>query len=200
MDLSARRRFDRSLQICVDTYALKASRRNAWTARSRLLLAKRITNSPLSLLTCFYSSRRRAKRADPGRDSMTGKIRLAELQLAIMNVLWDQGEVTVAQVRQSLKAADRPLAHTTIATMLSRMETERHVEHRSEGRANIYRPLLRREAVSRTMVSDLASRLFGGDVTQMVAHLLADTDVTPEEIVRLKRLVRDKEKEVNDGQ
>lgn len=131
---------------------------------------------------------------------MTGQVRLAELQLAIMNVLWDEGEATVAQVRESLEAADRPLAHTTIATMLSRMETEGHVEHRSEGRANIYRPLLRRDEVSRTMVSDLASRLFGGDVTQMVAHLLADSEVTPEEISRLKKLVREKEKEVRDGQ
>lgn len=130
---------------------------------------------------------------------MSGRVRLAELQLAIMNVLWDEGEATVARVREALEAAGRPLAHTTIATMLSRMESERHVEHRSEGRANIYRPLLRRDEVSRTMVSDLASRLFDGDVTQMVAHLLADSDVTPEEIARLKKLVRDKEKEVRDG-
>ena len=50
------------------------------------------------------------------------------------------------------------------------------------------------------MVSDLAGRLFGGDVTQMVAHLLADSDVTQDEIQRLKKLVRDKEKEVKDGQ
>ncbi len=131
---------------------------------------------------------------------MAGQVRLAELQLAIMNVLWDAGEATVAQVRESLEAADRPLAHTTIATMLSRLETEGHVEHSSEGRANVYRPLLRRDAVSRSMVSDLASRLFAGDVTQMVAHLLAESDVTPEEITRLKKLVRDKEKEFRDGQ
>ncbi len=52
---------------------------------------------------------------------MGGQVRLAELQLAIMNVLWDQGEATVAQVRESLEAANRPLAHTTIATMLSRI-------------------------------------------------------------------------------
>jgi BlaI family transcriptional regulator, penicillinase repressor len=131
---------------------------------------------------------------------MTRKVRLAELQLAIMSVLWDQGEATVAQVRESLEAANRPLAHTTIATMISRMETEGHLEHRSQGRANIYRPLLHRDAVSRDMVSDLAGRLFGGDVTQMVAHLLADSDVTQDEIQRLKKLVRDKEKEVKDGQ
>ena len=131
---------------------------------------------------------------------MSGQVRLAELQLAIMNVLWDDGEATVSRVREVLEAAERPLAHTTVATMLSRMETEGHVEHRSESRVNVYRPLLQRNDVSQTMVSDLTARLFGGDVTQMVAQLLAGADVTPEEIVRLKKLVRDKEKEVRDGQ
>ncbi len=130
---------------------------------------------------------------------MAKRVGLAELQLAIMNVLWDMSEATVAQVREALEGADRSLAHTTVATMLSRMETEGHVEHRSDGRANVYRPVLQKEDVSRSMVSDLASRLFHGDVTEMVAHLLADSDVTTDEIARLKKLVRDKEKEVRDG-
>lgn len=130
---------------------------------------------------------------------MSKRVRLAELQLAIMNVLWDEGEASVARVREVLEAVDRPLAHTTIATMLSRMESEGHVERRSDGRANIYSPLLQRDDVSKTMVSDLVSRLFAGDMTQMVAHLLADSDVTKEEISRLKKLVREKEREVRDG-
>ena len=131
---------------------------------------------------------------------MAKRVRLAELQLAIMNALWEREEATVAQVREDLEAVDRTLAHTTVATMLSRMETEGHVKHRSDGRANVYRPILQREDVSRTMVSDLASRLFAGDVTEMVAHLLADSEVSVEEIARLKKLVRQKEKEVRDGQ
>lgn len=132
--------------------------------------------------------------------STSGQVRLAELQLAIMQVLWDQTEATVAQVRESLGAGGRPLAHTTIATMLSRMESENYVAHRAEGRANIYRPILQRDDVNREMVSDLASRLFGSDVTQMVAHLLADSKVTAEEIARLKKLLLKKEKEVRDAQ
>ena len=61
---------------------------------------------------------------------MTGrKVKLAELQLAIVQVLWDEGEATVARVREALQADDRPLAHTTIATMLSRMESLGYVAH-----------------------------------------------------------------------
>jgi len=129
----------------------------------------------------------------------SSRITLAELQLAIMQILWDRAEATVADVRDQLELASRPLAHTTVATMLTKMEAHGYVEHRSEGRVNVYRPLIRQADVSRSMVSDLAERLFRGDLTQMVAHLLADTDVTVDELTRLKRLIAAREKELRDA-
>ena len=123
---------------------------------------------------------------------------LAALQLAIMRVLWERGEATVADVRQELHD-DRTLAYTTIATMLAKMERKGYVRHRTEGRAHIYRPNIDQEQVSRSMVTDLADRLFAGDVTQMVAHLLDGCDVDAEELARLKALIRAREKEDRDA-
>ncbi len=54
---------------------------------------------------------------------MRQKNHLAELQLAIMQVLWDRQEATVAEVREALNG-ERPLAHTTIVTMLTKMEAK----------------------------------------------------------------------------
>ncbi len=122
---------------------------------------------------------------------------LASLQLAIMQVLWDHGEATVAEVRDALKN-ERPLAYTTVATMLTKMERNRQVKHRTPGRIHIYSPAIEKETVSRSMVTDLAKRLFRGDVTQMVAHLLEGRDIDPAELSRLKALVRQKEKEARD--
>ena len=130
---------------------------------------------------------------------MRRRIKLAELQLAIMQVLWDRGEAAVADVREAIEPK-HSVAHTTVATMLSRMETAGHVTHRSEGRANVYRPKIRREDVGQSMVSDLADRMFQGDRAQLVAHLLAGEDITTDELARLKKLVRDKEKELRDEQ
>lgn len=127
------------------------------------------------------------------------RVKLAELQLAIMQVLWESDESTVAEVRSALEP-DRPLAHTTIATMLTKMEAQGYVAHRTEGRVNVYRSKLKQDAVSQTMVNDLADRLFQGDLTQMVAHLLAGTDVTSEELARLKKLIAAREKELRDEQ
>ena len=129
---------------------------------------------------------------------MSTKNRLADLQLAIMQVLWDSGEATVADVREAL-SQDRPLAHTTVATMLTKMEAKGLVKRKSEARAHVFEPVVQQEAVRRSMVTDLARRLFQGDVTQMVAHLLDEAEVDHDELKRLKLLIRQKEKESRDA-
>ena len=126
---------------------------------------------------------------------MAKAVSLAELQLAIMQVLWDRGEATVGDVQAALKPG-RQLAYTTVGTMLAKMEASGHVTHRSEGRVNIYVPVIEREQVSRSMVTDLADRLFHGDVADLMCHLLDGCEVTADEITRLKKLIRDKEREL----
>lgn len=129
--------------------------------------------------------------------AMSKKYHLAELQLAIMHVLWEKGEANVGEVRDALEP-ERSLAYTTIGTMLTKMEEKGYVNHSSEGRINIYRPAIRQEQVSRSMVSDLAQRLFAGDIQQMVCHLLDGEEVTREDLAELKKLIRNKERELRD--
>ena len=127
------------------------------------------------------------------------KTHLAELQLAIMQVLWEKEQASVAEVREAL-APERPLAHTTVGTMLSKMEANGYVAHRLEGRMNVYHSLLEQEQVSRSMVTDLAERLFHGDVADLMCHLLDGCEVTSEELARLTQLIQDKERELrHDG-
>ena len=126
---------------------------------------------------------------------MSDKHHLAALQLAIMQVLWDRGEATVAEVRESLHKS-RPLAHTTVATMLTKMEQNGQVAHRHVGRVLVYRPAIQQECVHQSMVTDLAERLFQGDLTEMVSNLLDGCEVSADELSRLRRLIRQKEKEL----
>ena len=127
------------------------------------------------------------------------KHHLASLQMSIMQVLWDRSEATVSEVREALPGTRR-LAYTTVGTMLAKMEKNGQVSHRTDGRVNVYRPAVEREQVGQSMVSDLATRLFDGDVTEMVSHLLDSSEVSAEELKRLKKLIREKEKEIGDVQ
>ncbi|MBL8848582.1 MAG: BlaI/MecI/CopY family transcriptional regulator [Planctomycetaceae bacterium] len=126
---------------------------------------------------------------------MPREVRLADLQLAIIQVLWEKGQATVAEVREAL-APERKLAYTTVGTMLAKMEAAGYVTHRADGRVNVYKASFRRDQVSRSMVSDLAERLFQGDVAEMMCHLLDGCDVSHAELTRLKQLIRDKEREI----
>ncbi|HVT61440.1 MAG TPA: BlaI/MecI/CopY family transcriptional regulator [Thermoanaerobaculia bacterium] len=118
--------------------------------------------------------------------------RLGKLQLAIMRELWDRGEASVAEVHEALEV-ERGLAPTTIATMLVKLEKKGVVGHRQEGRRFIYRPRVSERQVRRSMVAELTSELFAGDVTALVNHLLAEHAVEPAELAELRARISARE-------
>lgn len=111
---------------------------------------------------------------------------LGELQHAILSVLWQRGECTTADVHAALHG-ERGLALTTIATMLRKMEDKGVVAHRSEGRQFVYRPAVSEDQVRRSMVGELVGRLFGGDPRALVAHLVSENEIDPDELDELRR-------------
>ncbi|HVO13172.1 MAG TPA: BlaI/MecI/CopY family transcriptional regulator [Vicinamibacteria bacterium] len=114
---------------------------------------------------------------------------LGDLQHAIMAVLWERGEATTAEVHEALHDT-RGLAFTTIATMLRKMEEKGVVAHRANGRQFVYRPTVSEDQVRRSMVGELVGRLFGGDPRALVAHLVSENEIDPEELDRLRRRLR----------
>lgn len=119
---------------------------------------------------------------------MTDKHRLGDLQIAIMREIWRRGEASVVDVHAALEE-ERGLAPTTIATMLKKMEAKGVVTHRTEGRRFLYRPTVSEAEVRRTMVGDLTDRLFRGEVTALVSHLLAEHEIDPNELRQLQELL-----------
>jgi len=117
--------------------------------------------------------------------------RLSDLQLALMRVLWNEKEATVARVQEALRE-ERALALTTVATLLSRLERRGIVRRRLEGRQFLYRAALAKEAVRRSMVPALTERLFEGDPAALVHHLLDEGAIDARELERLEKLVASK--------
>jgi predicted transcriptional regulator len=125
---------------------------------------------------------------------MTPTLELSELQLAVMRVLWQRKKAAVVEVQEALKA-ERDLALTTVATVLTRLEKAGLVSHRASGRHYLYRPLVSEEEVRRSMVSVLAERLFEGDVAALVSHLVNAREINPGDLARVKQLIEAKERE-----
>ena len=116
---------------------------------------------------------------------------LSGLQMAIMRALWAQGEASVNGVQTALKH-ERGLAITTIATMLTRLEADGLVTHRSEERHYVYRPLVTEAQVRHSMVTDLVDRLFHGDSSAMISHLLTESSVNDSDLESIKALLQAK--------
>ena len=119
---------------------------------------------------------------------------LSDLQMAIMRVLWQRGEASVAAVHRDLEP-ERGLAVTTIATVLTRLEKRGLVSHRAEGRQFVYLPVVSEGEVQRSMVAALTDRLFQGDAAALVSHLLASREIDPGDIEKVKALLNGLEKE-----
>jgi len=117
-------------------------------------------------------------------------IALSELQIAVVRVLWRNGETSVTDIAKVL-GDERGLKHTTVATLLTRLEKRGVLEQRREGRQLIYRALISEPQVRRSMVADLVGSLFGGDSRELVAHLVRESDLAPGDLENLrKRLAR----------
>ncbi|WP_290887490.1 BlaI/MecI/CopY family transcriptional regulator [Arenimonas sp.] len=114
-------------------------------------------------------------------------IALSELQLDVMRVLW-RGEASVADVAAAL-AAERGLAHTTVATLLTRLARRGAVAPRRDGRQLYYRALVSESQVRRTMVGDLIQSLFQGDPKALLAHLVSEREVAPGDLAKVQALL-----------
>ena len=119
--------------------------------------------------------------------------RLGDLQLKILQTLWERSEAAVATVHEALGGSAK-FAYTTVATMLRKMETRGLVTHRAEGRSFIYRAKVAAEQVSRGMADHLVDRLFEGSLTEVVSHLLTTREVSRAELNELERLIAERKK------
>jgi BlaI family penicillinase repressor len=113
---------------------------------------------------------------------------LTDLQLAVLAVLWDRGEATANDVHAALEPATK-LARGTIGTLLHRLERQRVVTHRVDGREFYYRATATREAVRAARVAGLVGGLFGGDLAAMVSFAVSNEDVDRRDLARLRALI-----------
>lgn len=117
-------------------------------------------------------------------------VSLSDLQLALMRVLWSRDEASVADIAAALDA--RALAHTTVATVLTRLAKRGLVSARREGRQLIYRAEVAEPDVRRSMVGGLLRSVFGGDPRALLAHLVDERDVSGRDLERVRELLQRK--------
>ena len=112
---------------------------------------------------------------------------LTRLELEIMQVLWERGACTVADVQRGLKAE---LAYTTVQTMLNVLWRKNKVKRVEEGRAFRYEAVVSRERASGSAVHDLVSRMFGGSSEALLMAMVDTRQISAEELARLAEKIK----------
>ncbi|MDQ2991729.1 MAG: BlaI/MecI/CopY family transcriptional regulator [Candidatus Eremiobacteraeota bacterium] len=113
---------------------------------------------------------------------------LTEVEQQIMEVLWDAGSGTVAEVTEALTKYKK-VAFNTVQTVLRILEDKRYVRHRAEGRAFRYVAVVDRDTASTSAVNYLLRRFFDGAPGKLAMNLIENERLTPAELNALNELI-----------
>jgi len=120
---------------------------------------------------------------------------LTERELEIMQVLWNQPQATVQQVRDALAETGIDRAYTTVATLVNVLVEKGYVHAETESRPHRFRPARTRNEVSRGMLQDLVQRVFRGSRTELLVRLLEAERLSKEELAELEQVLKEARKQ-----
>ena len=109
-------------------------------------------------------------------------------ELDILKVLWSREEATVRQVYEVLRE-ELDIVQNTVQAFLRTMTEKGLVEHRTEGRSFVYRPLVKQEQTSRNLLGRVLLHVFDGSLDQLVESAVSLKDPSREELDRLRALL-----------
>jgi predicted transcriptional regulator len=121
-----------------------------------------------------------------------GETKLTDVELEIMQVIWDLGGGTVRQVHERLNR-NRPLAYTTVMTMMGILEDKGHLTRTKHGRAYHYEPVRPKSQVISHMVDDFVGKVFAGSARPLVLSLVKDRKLSKKDLEEIARLIKETE-------
>lgn len=118
---------------------------------------------------------------------------LTEGEHRIMEVLWQLGSATVAEVAEKLDGKTGS-AYTTVLTMMRIMRDKGYLACSKDGRAHVYTPKVNREAAAGKAVRQLLTKFFSGSPGELVLSFLKNEDLSEEELNEIRQQIHDSAK------
>jgi predicted transcriptional regulator len=121
---------------------------------------------------------------------------LTAAELRLMNIVWQTGRATVAEVAAALPK-DLPLAYNTVLTTMRILEGKGYLRHAKakDGRAFVYIAKVDRVEAKRNAVRHLLGRFFGDSPQSLVLNLLEDETLGEIELRKIRQILRERKGE-----
>ena len=116
---------------------------------------------------------------------------LTDAELRLMDVIWAKGSATVSEVVDAV-SGEVPLAYSTVLTTLRILENKGYLRHTKDGRAFVYRPVVRRHKAQESAIKHLLRRFFEDSPELLLLNLLERKKITAEQLNRLRKRIEEK--------
>lgn len=111
---------------------------------------------------------------------------LTERELELMHIFWRNGECDVAEVQAELEKQGRPLAYTTVSTLVKILTEKGFLQQTNDERPFRFQPVRSFSEVSGRLITDLIQRVFGGSREALLMRLMDPKQLSARE----RRLVQ----------
>ncbi|MDE6971062.1 MAG: BlaI/MecI/CopY family transcriptional regulator [Eubacterium sp.] len=115
-------------------------------------------------------------------------VKLFESELKVMELLWEEGDLSAKEIAQRLKEQIN-WSKTTTYTVLKKCVEKQAIRRTDPG--FLCSPLISRHEIQKAATEDLIERMYGGSQDLLIASLLGKHDLTPEQIAQLKKLAEE---------
>lgn len=113
---------------------------------------------------------------------------ISDAEWRVMQVVWDHAPITGSDVARQL-ANDNDWSPRTVKTMLSRLVDKGALTYEEDGNRYLYGPAVSRETCIRDASRSFLDRVFAGDPSLMLAQLVKQSRLKPDDIAELKRIL-----------
>ncbi|WP_420575887.1 BlaI/MecI/CopY family transcriptional regulator [Ekhidna sp.] len=113
--------------------------------------------------------------------------RLTKAEEPIMKIIWKKNEVFVKDIIEELEEKS---PYNTVSSIVRILESKGMVSHKAYGRIHQYFPVVSKNEYRRNMLKNIIVEYFDGSYKGLLSQVLADEDVSDEEIEELKDLIK----------
>ena len=128
------------------------------------------------------------------RPKKTDSRQPSELELQVLNVLWEKSKGTVREVMEALPDG-KQRAYTTVLSVMQLMEKKKMLSRSAQGGRHVYRPKLKRAKVGKTLLERIVHYAFGQSASKAIVQLMGNYRLEADEIQEIRALLDQHEEE-----
>jgi predicted transcriptional regulator len=116
---------------------------------------------------------------------------VTDTELAILQLLWDEGELTIRQLTDRLYPGGGTAHYATVQKLLERLERKGFVLRERRPAAHTFAAAVPREELIGRRLQAVAEELCGGSLTPLLTHLVRAKRLSARERQELHALIDD---------